>query len=247
MKTLGLHDPAFLASASAESPYASPDEIAGLIRWYDAANYDDDGLTDGDDLVNDFIDLSSTGDDATVDGTYPPHWADGYMPSGKNCVLCPDGWHHWDITEVTLSDYTVVCLWKPMADAILASSTSGNYQVRNEGGGSLNFRPYLYHNGGSILQNNVAEDCTVWHVSAWSRNGTTGVPKFSYNKTHYNEDSGDTDTNDQKINTIGLYNGGPGYFYLAEIAIYNAVISTDDLDSLYDGFWSIKYATDIGS
>jgi hypothetical protein len=239
VKKLTIQDPAFLAAAAAGgSPYtALPTDYAGLLRWYKAEDYSDDGLNDNDPVVNDMPDHSTVGDDAVPDGTYPPHFRLAYMPTGKDCVQCPDGWHH-----------TVIVVWKPTADAILTSSTSGNYQIRNTTGGVPNsWTPYSYHNSVPALTNNTSDNAQVWHYHSWTRDGSTGVPSFGYNKSYVGEATSSTNTTAMKFNTVGLYNGGPGAFYLAEICIYNAVLSSADIDTLYDGYFNIKYLGDLGS
>jgi hypothetical protein len=253
MKTLGLRDVAFVGAVQAgSSPYSAlPTDFAGLVRWYDVANYDDDGLSDTNPVVNNLIDLSITGDDAVPDATYPPHWRDGLMPSGKNCLEWPDGWHHFDLTELTLGDYTcIIVVDAPVSsDQIYFSSTSGNYQVRDESQGSnTTFHPSLYHNAPPVLENNILTANDIWHVAGFRRTVGTGVPRFSTDKTHAAEDSGDTSVASMKINTLGLYNGGlPAAFYAAEMCIYNTVLSDANLDALWDGYWNIKYSGDLGS
>lgn len=250
--SLGLRDPGFLQGTG--SPYAViPSDYPGLVRWYDAQDYADDGLADGAPVVNNWTDLSGVGDNAVPDGANAPHWRTAIMPSGSGCLHFPDGFHHFDITELTLGDVSLVLVIKPKIaagaiDEIFFSSHSGNYMVRDKAGGSVaQWRPYFYPNAPPALENDVAMSNAEWYVLGVRRNGTTGVPTFSFNKIHVGDMVPNTNTTAMKIGTIGLYNGGLlSDFLAAEICIYNGLLSNPDMDALWDGYWSIKYAGDLG-
>jgi hypothetical protein len=249
MSAFVLRDTAFLAAVAGASPYtALPSDYAGLIRWYDSADYDDDGLADNDPVVNNWTDLTATLDNAVPHATKAPHYKSaGYMAnSGHSALYFPDGWHHFDMTSVNLGDFTMISVLKLVSGTtIVMSDHSGNYQMRDTPGAL--FVPYMYIVANPELKNSAASDNTGWKVKAFRRTSASGVPRFSSNKTHLGEDSGDTNVTTMKAGTIGLYNGGGQQHYFAEVCLYNTVLLDADIDDLFDGYFNIKYLGDINT
>lgn len=245
MLTLGLKDPAFLArSVAAGGPTFFPSDIAGLIRWYKAEDYAG-SYSDGDPITTDWLDNSASLEDAIPDAGNEPTYKDTQLSAGRSSVQFGNGVKHFDTTLMSLGNFSVIAFWKPNADSIIASSTPGNWQIRELSGGIITDHPQIFANGPPALDATNGFDVSVWHARAWTRAGGSGVPFFYYNKNQEPEDTGETNTTNFEISTIGLFNGGPANFDLAEICIYNAVLTQTDIDNLYDGYWSIRYAGDI--
>lgn len=222
-------------------PTFFPTDIAGLIRWYDADFYTG-SFADGATITTPWDDFSTSAEDATPQTGEQPLFKDTILADGKSSVQFVNGFKHFDTTQMTLGNYSVVALMRPTADAIVCSSPAGNYQVRESGAGSSSDdRPSLFHNDGVTLNFTGAQDTGVFFVRTWTRNSGTGVPIFYYNKVQELEDTGETSTANMLISTIGLFNGGPGAFHLAEILIYNAVLTQANVDNLHDFYFALKY------
>lgn len=179
----------FLVAPS--GPTFFPTDIAGLIRWYDADFYTG-SYADGAAITTPWDDFSVSAEDATPQVGQEPLFKNTILASGKSTVKMVDGFKHFDTTEMTLGSYSVVALWRPNSDAIIASSPSGNYQVRDTTGGvPASDSPSLFHNDGVTLNANGANSTLVFHVRTWNRNGVTGVPLFYYNKSQELELTGE--------------------------------------------------------
>lgn len=246
MYTLGLKDPAFLARAvGAGGPTVFPTDFPGLVRWYKASDYAGSGYADGASIITPWLDNSASLEDAVPDAGNEPQYKNTVLTGGQSSVLMTDGLKHFDTTELTLTDYSVIAFWRPNADSIVASSPSGNYQVRDTTGGALVDSPSLFNNDGVTLNAVGANSNQIFSVRTWTRNGTTGVPLFYYNKIQEVEATGETSTTAMKISTVGLFNGGPGFFDIVEFLIYNTVLAQADVDSLFDNYFSLLYPNDI--
>lgn len=232
----------FLVAPS--GPTFFPTDIAGLIRWYEADFYTG-SYADGAAITTPWDDLSASAEDATPQVGQEPLFKNTVLASGKSSVLFLDGFKHFDTTEMTLGDYSVVVLWRPNADAIVASSPSGNYQVRDTTGGALTNNPQTFHNDGITLNASGAQSNQVFHVRTWNRNNPSGVPLFYYNKTQQVEATGETSTSNMLISTVGLFNGGPGFFDLVSFLVYNTVLTQTDVDNLHDFYFKLKYPGDF--
>lgn len=234
----------FLVAPS--GPIFFPSDIAGLIRWYKASDFAGQGYVDGNSITTTWLDNSTSAENATPQAGQEPLFKTTIIANGGISVKMVDGFKHFDTTEVTLGDYTVVAFWRPNADAIVASSPSGNFQVRDTTGGVPNSdSPSLFNNDGITLNANGANNNTIFSVRTWTRNGTTGVPLFYYNKIQETELTGETSTSSMKISTVGLFNGGPGDFDIVEFLLYNTVLTQADVDNLFDGYFSLLYPDDI--
>jgi len=225
-------------------PTFFPSDIAGLIRWYKASDYAG-SYSDGNLITTDWLDNSVSGEDATPQAGNEPTYKDTQLSLGRSTVQFGNGFKHFDTTLMSLGNFTVIAFWKPNSDAIIASAPTGNWQIRELSGGAPTDHPQIFANGPPALDATNGFDAGDWHVRAWTRNGATGVPFFYYNKNQEPEDTGETNTTTFDISTIGLFNGGPGNFNLAEICIYNTVLSQTNIDNLFDGYWAIRYAGDI--
>lgn len=225
-------------------PTFFPTDIAGLIRWYDADFYTG-SYVDGAAITTLWDDFSASAEDATPQAGQEPLYKNTILTSGKSSVKMVDGFKHFDTTQMTLGNYSVVVLWRPNSDAIVASSPAGNYQVRDTTGGALSDNPQLFHNDGITLNAVGLNSNQVFHVRTWNRNSGTGVPLFYYNKIQEVEQTGETATANMLISTVGLFNGGPGNFDLVEFLVYNVVITQADVDNLHDFYFQLKYPGDI--
>lgn len=230
---------------SPPGPTFFPDDIAGLIRWYKASDFAGGGYVDGNIITTPWLDNSASGEDATPQAGNEPLYKTTIIANGGISVKMTDGFKHFDTTEETLGDYSVVAFWRPNADSIVASSPSGNYQVRDTTGGALVDSPMLFNNDGITLNASGANNNQIFNVRTWTRNGTTGVPLFYYNKIQETELTGETSVNPMKISTVGLFNGGPGNFDIVEFLLYNTVLTQTDVDNLFDGYFSLLYPDDI--
>lgn len=230
----------------ASGPTFFPTDIAGLIRWYRASDYDGAGYADGAMITTVWPDNSPALENATPQAGNGPLYKNTILTGGQSSILINTGTMHFDTTEMTLGDYSIVAFWKPNADTILASSPSGNYQVREMAGGVSNSdHPYLFHGGGAELDAIGTHNCQVFHVRAWTRNGTTGVPLFYYNKDQETELTGQTETAAMKISTISLSLGGPANHDLVEFLVYSVPITQTNVDNLFDGYFSLQYPNDV--
>lgn len=246
MYTLGLKDPAFLARAvSAGGPTVLPTAFPGLVRWYKASDYDGAGYSDGDPITTDWLDNSPSLEDATPQLGDEPLFKNTILSGGQSSVKMVNGFKHFDHALLTLGDYSIIAFWRPNADAIVASHTPGNYQVRDTTGGALVDSPSLFHNDGITLNASGANSNQIFNVRTWTRNGTTGVPLFYYNKSQEVELTGETSTASMLISTVGLFNGGPGDFDIVEFIVYNTILAQADVDSLFDNYFSLQYPNDI--
>lgn len=218
-------------------PTFFPDDIAGLVRWYDADSFT--GLyADGAIITTDWPDLSVSGEDATPRLGEEPTFKNTILSGGKSSVSFPPVIRRFDTTQLVLGNFSVVAFYRPDGDTIVASDPGGNYQIREQTPTPTSDRPVIRPNTGPSLEFIGTENADIWHMRTWTRNGTTGAPVFYYQKTSEPEDTGDTNTASMLISTIGsvLVN-----FHLAEMLIYNVVITQADVDNLHDFYFKLKY------
>lgn len=225
-------------------PTFFPDDIAGLIRWYRAEDFVG-SYADGASITTNWLDNSTSAQDAVPQAGNEPVFKDTVLSLGRASVRFGDGFKHFDTTLMSLGNFTVIVFWKPNSDCIIASSTPGNWQIRELSGGTPTDHPQIFANGPPALDATNGFNTAVWHTRAWTRDGTSGVPFFYYNKNQQPDDTGDTNSTTFEISTIGLFNGGPLNAELAEICIYNTVLTQTNIDNLFDGYWAIRYAGDI--
>jgi len=252
MHRLSLRDPALFGGVvDSYEPTFEPTDIAGCLRWHKASDFIPEGYADTDPIDVNWTDHGTGVDDAVPDGVNPPEWETSEIVSlgSEGCVRFTD-LHHFDHTEHTLGDISIVALWKPEfnTDTFLSSSTSGNYQVRNQAPTDTpQSIPYFFPAAGSALRSDTsgAEDPTIWHVQAWTREATGGVYKSYHNKQQRSEDTGDTNTTDMKLNTIGLSVAASADFLLADYIVYNVQITQANINDLFDGYFAIKYQDDL--
>lgn len=225
-------------------PTFFPTDIAGLVRWYDADFYTGT-FADGALITTPWDDFSVSAQDATPQAGQQPTFRNTVLADGKSSVEFINGFKHFDMTQLILGNYSVVVFFQPTSDAIISSGPPDNYQVREQAGGTLSDMPVLFHNAAPTLDHLGAHSTQVWHVRSWTRNGTTGVPFFYYNKIQEAESTGQTSTANMQLSTVGLSDGGPGAFHLAEFLIYNTVITQTDVDNLHDFYFALKYPGDL--
>lgn len=231
---------------SPPGPSFFPNDIAGLVRWYKASTFAGQGYVDGNAITTTWLDNSASAQNATPQAGQEPLFKTTIIANGGISVKMVDGFKHFDHTQLTLGDYSVVAFWKPNADSIVASSPAGNYQVRDTTGGIINSdSPMLFNNDGVTLNANGSNNNQIFSVRTWTRNGTTGVPLFYYNKIQETELTGETSTTNMLISTVGLFNGGPADFDIVEFLIYNTVLTQTDVNNLFDGYFSLLYPDDI--
>jgi hypothetical protein len=255
MHRLSLRDLA-LVGGGVSDPYEPtflPTDIAGCLRWHKASDLIAQAYNDGDPIDVNWTDHGSGSDDAVPDGVNPPEWeASEVVSTGSEGSIRFTDLHHFDHTEHTLGDISIIAFWKPESgiDTFLSSSTSGNYQVRNQApipSPGQSSRPVFFPAAGSVLQSLTAgaEDPTLWHMQAWTREATGGVYKTYHNKQQRSEDTGDTNTTDMKLNTIGLSVAASAKFLLTDYIVYNSQLTQTNINDLFDGYFAIKYQDDL--
>ena len=232
-------------SVTPHGPTFLPTDIAGLVRWYKASDYAGT-YASGDSIVDPWPDNSVSGQDATPVNN-PKYFETKPASGGSTVSMTAAGVQHFTMTALNMSDFSVVAFWRPNADSFaMIGFGLGNYQVRDTTGGVNNVdTPQLRANTPPQLSGLGANNNQVFSVRTWTRNGTTGVPLFYYNKLQETETGGNTNTDAMQLNRIA-YDGGSNWDMI-ELLVYNTVLSQTDVNNLVDGYFDLLYPGDIGA
>jgi hypothetical protein len=206
----------------------APTDIANLHSWYRA----DLGVTDSSG-VSDWNDQSGNGRDLTEATNKPTYQATG----GPNSLPCVS----FDGTNDILSD-TFTSLAQPFhgfaiiktttvsgVAGLICGAVSGERFHDTQGG------CFVYFGGTGITRSPAHSDTTTWYLWEYNINGaSSSVIRGSDAAT-----TGDVGSGALTGLTLGQLPGfGFGAFFIAEFALYSAVISGANLTSLRSYFAS---------
>lgn len=213
-----------------------PDDFAGLIRWYAAETYNQGNATP---ISAPWTDLSASLSDATPDVGFEPEFRTTFFGSCRPGVfLGGTGLHNFAFNSgaITFTDFTILIVGQAVSDSLVLSNSAVNRQIRL-------FRSGL--NQVSVFTGSVE---VVSPTLTYPGTGTprmTGWKRAADVVSFYENDLAVAGAGGAAsmlaLNQIGLKDGGPLNFHLAEIAIYNVALSDGDVLTLYTDYFKPKY------
>ena len=217
---------------------SSPTDFAGLQRWYKADAIV--GLANNDPITS-WPDSSPSNDPlVTISGGTEPIYKTNYygaLPSAENGKL--------KMTNLALTDaVTILMVGNATSDCLLFGHSTKNTQIRMHRAAAdiLSF----YANGGAeTLSDELPGADTDTRMLVWRRlDVATGTLTFRKNKTAVAVVAGGNSFLTLDIEEFGHNPNAPFTAFVGhvgEICVWNTLLSTGDLDTLYDGYFQIKY------
>lgn len=228
---LRLQDLAFLGRVG--NAGVTPLSFPGLHRWYKADSYtgianDGDSVGGGGAMHGPWVDQTGSGDDATglaifrtnQVGTQP------WLQFTPNFEFLPG----------VLNDFTILFLGKTTAgqNSFLFYNFSNGYQIRQI---FFGIHEVIFYAGGANVTSNVfpGNDFEVVEIKRSAGNIT-----FRQNQTAR---GGGVDANPWTVHQLGSSSGAGNTINVGEILIYNTVLSTTNVDQLYNEYLKPKWVT----
>ncbi len=218
---------------SASAQITSPDQIAGLLRWYKGDSYV--GLMDGASVG---VQTTSPWVDSTGSGNNPSHptsdaiWHDATAYGSPYVFLDLAGLS--GVSLATLGDLTIVCASKQHAGgpyAFVCSSASGHLRTDYLGDNVILF----YDGTGGGQGSSALGSPDAFGVFTCQRSGTTvsfienvtARGSFTYSSANF------------PVDVLGTTGGSK--IDMGELLIYNTVVSTASLGQLYTNYFKPRF------
>lgn len=218
----------------------SPSDVAGLVLWLDG----NEGITLNGDNVSAWADQSGNGNDfaMTTESAQPLYEATGLNGHG---IVTFDGVDEYLTTtgdflaSITATHFFIVVKMDYGSDttqAIFDLGGAGGYRFYRYGGGANNQEFRLEVNESVVTGVNYGDFTSdTWHLAEGSYSNAQGSVKGYVDGTEDDSVNASGDiTIAASTSLLGRMTSG-GYFLLgsiAELLIYNAVISGDDLTNI---------------
>lgn len=225
----------------APSGPTSPDQLAGLIRWYKADSY---SLADGTQIGNpglEWLDNSPTGDDAYVEVPYYATFRTNVFGSMPAIQFLSPNFDFLRVTQFTLTlDLTIIFIANVIGSSLIhaiGNSPSGaSARIR-----TASFDRMQFYDGGSGGQDSTNFATSANNVKMASMRRTSdGVIHFRDG----NVSRGDVGSSPVPMILRLLGDGGTASNgNLGELCVYNQAHSDSDIDSLYANYFKIRYPT----
>lgn len=238
---LTISDLAMLGSAASAGP-TSPDQLAGLVRWYKADSFSLADGTDIGDTGTEWLDQSPTApNNATQsDPTRRPVFHTNIFGSMPGIEFISANIEWLSMPNLTLAgDFTIIAIAKVTAQSVLLAEALGAFKTLMF---RLGVNTVVFRDGGAdIISDAFSEVQTNVRMITWRRSsdvisfrestvarGTTidpsGVVSFTYDG-------------------IGLSDGGAtradGHY--GEICVFNQHVSDANVDSLYENYFKTRW------
>lgn len=214
----------------------TPDSIGTPFRWYDAGTF---VLADGATIAvaNPWIDQSSNLSNATTTLGREPVFKTNIF--GIRPAVRLSGIKHFvfDSGIIMLSDFTILAVAKVNGDSIWLSRDGVNRQVRAYRS-SQNVLSVFFSNSGEVVSGALDIVQTDGRMLGYRRNSVSGVVDFFENDTNF---AGGNNTSTIDLEQIGLIDGGPLNIDIGEMVIYDSVLSTANIQLLYDDYFKPKF------
>lgn len=220
-------------SASAFTPESIPEYVGDALRWFDAGSFT--GLDDEDLIAasNPWTDKTFHQDAVTTSGKEPTYKIDifGARPAVRFGEI-----KHMVFGLVTLTDFTILAVVKAAVDSIFLSRQGLNRQVRvyRQNENTLSIVP-----SAEVISDVISAPFSDAKMIGYRRVSATGVVSFFENAAAFGADG----TNIQvfTLDQIGLAQVGQLGIDIAELAIYDSIVSDEDIAGLYNAYFKPKY------
>lgn len=215
----------------------TPDSVGTPFRWYDAGTYlldDDDPISTSDP----WIDQSSNLSNATPTAGNEPVFKTNIFGSLPAVRLSGQKRLTLDSGVIILSDFTILAVAKVNGDSIWMSRNGVNRQVRAFRSGVNNLS--INTSGGTeVASGTLSVAATDGRMIGYRRVSGTGVADFFENDTNF---AGGNNIFTIDLDQIGIIDGGPLNIDIGEMVIYDSVLSTANIQLLYNDYFKPKFS-----
>lgn len=243
--TLTLFDLAFLAQGATPVAGVTPASF-NPARWYDANSFSGDLADDA--LISPAFpwdDQSANDDDAASTNTHEPTFHTNEI-NGKPIVRFTAGQRmRFEGGDISLSDFTILCVALSGADSIFLSRDGGNTQIRTNRINQARASWFGGTSGEELISNQFLSNLSQPRLIGYRRFGNPGPQRtfrFFDNLTEVMPTTGNVDTVPSLLNQIGIIDGGPLSIDIAELVIYDTALTTDEIRALYNEYFKPKFA-----
>lgn len=242
-KGLQIADTAFLAASASPIGPTSPDEIAGLVRWYKADTF---ALADGTAIGgtgNEWLDQSPTAPNNATQGNA------GQRPVFRTNVFGSQPAVQFDagLTQFLLmpgivlaGDFTVIGIVKVSAESVFLGEAFGGFKtlIYRSAVNVVAFRDGL----SDIISDAFSEVQTNVRMITWRR--SSDQISFRESNTARGAETSASGVVSFTYDAIGINAGGGGLAsgHYGEICVYNQHISDANIDSLYSAYFKPKFS-----
>jgi len=208
------------------TPPQPPTPPAGMIFWV----MGDAGITkDGSDLVSVWEDQSPTGNDTgNGDPSTQPTWVDSVINGLPIVRFSPNDYLNHGIL-ISVADFSIFIVQQPTGDNITLYGWGANTQIRVSYGGDYLF---IYASGGVTSSLLGVSPTSTFTLTEYLRGA--GNVEFYQNGNAYG-----TGINATNMDIDRIYGSGNSVD-VAEILIYNTILSTSDRQAVED-YLNYKY------
>lgn len=214
----------------------TPDELPGLIRWWDADFY---SLANGASITSamPWVDQSPVASNATPTNGHEPTFRTnifGILPAVR---FVGQQRMRFDSGAILLPTYSILCVARANGDSIFLSHSDFNRQTRiNRTNQNKNS---VFHGTTEIISASA-------FIEPASDARMNGFVRPNDNVTFFdnrNPVAGvNTDANDHFLNQIGIIDGGPLNIDIGELVIYSGALSAAQVQQLYDEYFKPKFS-----
>lgn len=243
--TLNLFDAAFLSTLQST---ITPSSFGAPARWWDADTLRDDyGLTN-DALITpayNWRDLSPNGLGASSTTGNEPTFKSSEINTrpvvrltGTTHMLFMGG-------DLVLGDFTILCVGRSTSDSLILSRDGFNRQIRTNRSNEARSSWFSGFSGTERISNLLLSNAANARMMGYRRrdNATSAVFHFFDNATLVDPVEGQPAPNvDFGINQVGIIDGGPLNIDIAELVIYDRVLTDTSIQILYNQYFKPKFA-----
>lgn len=218
------------------TPDSIPEYVGASVRWYEASDFT--GLADGETIAvsNPWVDRSPSQSNATSTIAMEPTYRTNIFGDRPAVRFLGINGMTFNSGVIALTDFTFLAVVRVYADSIWMSRIAINRQVRafqqNANILSLAFP-------GVVLSDELNTPFSDAKLIGYRRVASTGIIDFFENGVVIGADT--TNTATLHLEQIGVTNGGPDNIDIGEMVIYNSVVSTEDIQALYNDYFKPKY------
>lgn len=215
---------------------ATPDSVGTPFRWYDAGTYlldDDDPISTSDP----WVDQSSNLSNATPTAGNEPVFKTNIFGSRPAVRLSGQKRLTLDSGVIILSDFTILAVAKVNGDSIWMSRNGINRQVRAFRS-SVNNLSINTSGGTEVASGTLNVAATDGRMIGYRRASGTGVADFFENSTNF---AGGDNIFTIDLDQIGIIDGGPLNIDIGEMVIYDSVLSTANIQLLYNDYFKPRF------
>lgn len=214
----------------------SPESIGTPFRWYDAGTYllaDNASISTSDP----WIDQSSNLSNATPTAGNEPVFKTNIFGTKPAVRMSGTKRFIFDSGVFVLSNFTILAVAKVNGDSIWMSRNGINRQVRAFRS-SVNNLSVNTSGGSEIASGTLNVPATDGRMIGYRRNSGTGDLDFFENSTNF---AGGNNIFTLDLDQIGIIDGGPLNIDIGEMVIYDSVLSTANIQLLYNDYFKPKF------